>query len=564
MKRTPYLILVLFGFLFSCDESKNVRKILDEVEHLVEQSPDSALILLDSILCPQELKRKQYARYLLLLVEAKDKAYKDISTDTLIFLSGNYFQNSDDWNRRAKAEFYCGRVYHSQKEYDKATTAYLEAERISQKTDDNNLKGLIQYFAGKLYYDQWQYFDAIPKFKRAQEYFSQSPDNYRREIWTWNIIGNSFLIKEMKDSVLVYFNKALNLAKVYNDSNQTAQAQHNIGVFLWKTGDLYSAKTHLQSALSLNGDKESEAMIRLNLARIYSELNQRDSVEYHIRLTLDSLKKSENFSTLSNVYRILSSMEEKTGNYKNALQYQREYSRQLSNLFTENNKHNLQETEKRYNFELLQNEKNRLWIERQGAIIILLLLLCIGGTFFFQFYRKAANSRAIRLEKEIALSKAQQKIYELEELVNSRGDEESQLRHLAVKYLDIYKKGCATEREMSASKQLSGKDFIQKMNKILYGHPDHDWDKLYQILNACYKGFFSQLKRQYPQLTESEFKICCLTYAGFDNTEIALILELSKNTIQHRKSEIRQKLNMKERSDIKSFFNMHVDEKNSM
>ncbi|MCL1937971.1 MAG: LuxR C-terminal-related transcriptional regulator [Candidatus Azobacteroides sp.] len=485
---------------------------MKEAENFVNQYPDSALILLNSIPYPSKLNKKRYARYLLLLVEAKDKADKDISSDTLIFTSINYFQSKNDYDRQAKAEFYCGRVYHSQKEYKKGEEAYLRAEKAAQKTDDNDLKGLIQYFFGSLYYDQRQYLEAIPKFERAQKYFIQSPHNYKWEISTCNLIGNSFFIKKMNDSALVYFEKALNLAEAYNDSNQIVQ-------------------------------------VRLNLARIYSDLNQRDSAEYLIRLALDSLGKSENFSALSNAYRTLSLMEEKAGNYKKALQYHQAYSKQLSNLFIENNKRNLLETEKTYNFELLQREKNRLWIERQWAIIILLILLGFVCMFFFRFYRKAANNRAIYLEKE------------LEELFNSKDREGNKLRSLSADYLDVYRNACMIEREMGENKQLSGKDFVQKMNKILYGHPEHDWDKLYQIMNESYKGFFSQLKQQYPQLTESEFRICCLTYAGFDNTEIALHLELSKNTIQHRKSEIRQKLKIEGRGDIKLFLDMHVNRK---
>jgi len=559
MKITPYLALALLALvLFSCGDSKNVRKLLKEAEILVEQSPESACTLLDSIRYPQELNKKQYARYLLLWVEAKDKTYQDISTDTLIFWSRNYFQSKNDCYRWAKAEFYCGRVYHARGEYDQASEAYLKAESIAQKTGDNNLKGLICYFIGNLYYDQRQCLEAIFKFKQAQEYFSRAPDNYEREIGIYTMIGNSFLIKEKNDSAWFYFDKALILAKVHNNSNQIAQVKHNMGILQWKTGDLSSAKAHLQSALSLNGDNESEAMIRLNLARIYADLNRMDSAEYHIRLALDSLKKSGNFSALTKAYRTLSLVEEKTSDYKKALYYQREYSANLSNLFAENNRYHLQETEKKYNFELLQNEKNKLWIERQGAIIVLLILLCAIGAVFCRLRGKAASNRAIRLEKEMALSEARKKIYELEELTNSIGKEENKLRNLAIKYLDIYRSACATEREMGENKQLSGKDFIQKMNKILYGHPEHDWDKLYPILNESYKGFFGQLKRKYPQLTESEFRICCLTYASFDNTEIALNLDLSKNTIQRRKSEIRQKLNIEDRGDIKSFFSLNT------
>ena len=68
--------------LQSCDENqKQVSLIFDEVENIVEQYPDSALILLESIRNPYELSKSQHAKYVLLSVQAKDKAYEDITVN---------------------------------------------------------------------------------------------------------------------------------------------------------------------------------------------------------------------------------------------------------------------------------------------------------------------------------------------------------------------------------------------------------------------------------------------------------------------------------------------------
>jgi DNA-binding NarL/FixJ family response regulator len=300
-------------------------------------------------------------------------------------------------------------------------------------------------------------------------------------------------------------------------------------------------------------------VIYLNLAQIYNALNLKDSAAYYTKIVLNSFEKEKNSVSLSYAYCFLSSMEEKAGNYKKALQYHHEYSDQLAAIFKENKECNLQEIEKKYNLELVQNEKNRLLIDIQWAVIIILILSVAGGIILWRFYRKTTHNRAIRLEKEVALSEAKQKIYELQELANNLDEKENNLRNLIAKYLDVYRKASSTEREMNENKKLSGKEFVQKMNKILYGQAEHDWDKLYQVMDESYNGFFSKLKKQYPQLTESEYKICCLTYAGFDNTEIALNLDLAKNTIQQRKSEIRQKLSIEERGNIKMFFDKHIN-----
>jgi ATP/maltotriose-dependent transcriptional regulator MalT len=359
----------------------------------------------------------------------------------------------------------------------------------------------------------------------------------------------------MRDSSLTYFDKALSLAKIHNDSSQIALIKQNTGVFFWKTGNFSLARENLQSALFFNQTKKQETIIYLNLAQIYNDMNLKDSAEYCTNRVLSSLEKEKDLPSLSNAYHLLSSMEEKAGNYKKALQFHQEYSNLLAAIFRENKGTNLQEIEKKYNFERIRNEKNKLMIEIQWAAIIILILFVA----IILFYWNTMRNKAIHLKKEVDLSEAKQKIYELQELANHLDERENNLRNLIAKYLDIYRKASSTEREMNENKKLSGKEFVQKMNKILYGQVEHDWDKLYQAMDGSYSGFFSKLKEQYSQLTESEHKICCLTYAGFDNTEIALNLDLAKNTIQQRKSEIRQKLNIEERGNIKTFFDNNIN-----
>ena len=83
--------------LQSCNRNQEkVSLIFDEVENIVEQYPDSALILLKSIQNPYELSKCQHAKYVLLSVQAKDKAYEDIASDTLIFQVKKHFQKKND------------------------------------------------------------------------------------------------------------------------------------------------------------------------------------------------------------------------------------------------------------------------------------------------------------------------------------------------------------------------------------------------------------------------------------------------------------------------------------
>jgi hypothetical protein len=63
---------------------------MEVAETKIETHPDSALALLDSIENPSQLNKSRYNRYMLLLLQAKDKSYQDITSDTAIFATKQY------------------------------------------------------------------------------------------------------------------------------------------------------------------------------------------------------------------------------------------------------------------------------------------------------------------------------------------------------------------------------------------------------------------------------------------------------------------------------------------
>ena len=97
--------LALLLTICSCSEQKEVNDILLKVENIVEQQPDSALQLLNTVLFPENLNKAMYNKYYLLLLQAKDKSYKDITSDTVIFAVKNYYIRKKDFSNAAIAAF---------------------------------------------------------------------------------------------------------------------------------------------------------------------------------------------------------------------------------------------------------------------------------------------------------------------------------------------------------------------------------------------------------------------------------------------------------------------------
>lgn len=81
-----------------------------------------------------------------------------------------------------------------------------------------------------------------------------------------------------------------------------------------------------------------------------------------------------------------------------------------------------------------------------------------------------------------------------------------------------------------------------------------DWEKVFEMIDGLYSGFYSRLHRQYgDRLSRKEEQIIVLMVAGFSTKEISVITGQTTSTIYVRKSAIRKKLGVPEKEDIVAY-----------
>ena len=535
----------------SCNRPSRVTdRILEKAEAIVEQCPDSALVLLDSIPDARDLGKKQCCQYLLVQIQAKDKSYRDITSDTVIFDVKNYYLRTGNFNRTALASYYCGRVLQEQKNYEKAMRAYLDAEKYSKQNSNNNLNGLIQSSIGEVYYRQLLKDEAITRYKQANRYFHQA-GNRKNEIITLNLIGNCFLLKSEQDSAFNYYHKGLALADQYNMVQEQAGIRQCMGVAYRQIGDLGQAKLFFKKGLIFPVDSLEKTRLYYNLASVSDEENHEDSARYYLERALNTMTGSKNAGLSSNIYELWSAIEEKGLNYREALEHHKIYSEYLVSILDENKNKAILEIQKKYDFQLIQRRNDQLLIGRQRVSLIAMGLFMVLILLFFIFYRQSIQNKKKLLE-------AEQKIFHLKELARSFDEKENSFRNILIRHFGILKKAALLEGYLREEERKKGQHLLKKFNEIVYGQEDLDWYLLYRTMNDLSNDLLDRLKKVFPQLDESEFRICCLSYAGLANTEIAIILKYSINTIQAKKSSIRKKLGIKTFGNIRDFLEVRV------
>lgn len=271
------LLSVYFIVITSCsDKSKNISSVLDRASLLMEQYSDSSFSLLDSIQNSESFNNALYNRYQLLYIQAKDKQYKDITTDSAIFQVQKYYKTKKDIPNLTLASFYCGRLLQEKKEFKEAASFYIQAEKYAEQNNNPYLKGLIQYYLGTIYYDQLMEKEAIRYYKKSIFFFNKTGKE-TAVITAYTQLGNCYLMEQKNDSAFWSYRNGLSLADSVKDNALNSAIRQNIGFALGKSGKHKEAIPYYREALKyVNSDTEF-GHIYCNMSESFYNQKRNDS-----------------------------------------------------------------------------------------------------------------------------------------------------------------------------------------------------------------------------------------------------------------------------------------------
>lgn len=239
------------------------------------------------------------------------------------------------------------------------------------------------------------------------------------------------------------------------------------------------------------------------------------------------------------------------------LAYHGDYTPYLASVLARNGPEVLLETRKKNDSEWLQSAYLRLVFQRQRLLFYSLFLLFVVVLLALIYYKKCIQSK--KKERD-----AEQKISRLMEMAKSYDEKEQSFRSTLLHHFGILKKTALLKAQMKEENRDAGKkDITKRLYKIVYGREELDWDILYRSMNELQHSFFDRLREAYPALDETEFRICCLTYMKFHSDEIGIIMELSPNTVQMKRSSIRKKLGIPFMGNISDFLDRNLNPGNS-
>ena len=590
MKKNIVFLLILIPIIWiSCDGMGHPTIDFRKVENLMPQHPDSALMLLEQIENKENLSRKDKAHYSLLLTEAEDKTYVTHTTDSLISIAADYYEKTDDLERKGKAWYYKGRINQDLGHPLKAQEYYLKALRDEEKIEDHALLGRIHNHIGMLYAYQKVYEKALPFQKKAVENFHLINDS-TGQVFALRDLGRTFLMLGLQDSSIICNQKAIALMrKRIIPSVYTELA----GLYIDRQR-LEEAHGLLRTSLQNVAKPQAKYPVYLVLGELYKKSGQIDSARFYLQACINSAPLPE--TRAGGLFHLKEIALEK-GQWEQAALLSKQYELLKDSIEQGKNAESIRNVQAFYSYNEIEQDlwEARLYASKQKSFYSLLITACLFlltvALLRFIHYRRERKNLLQRLKaneeqiqrneqtlknisdvkdslqneiqiyktKERQLSKEKdeqlkrtneeirQKIMQLEKLSHTKDELEKNLLTLRSENSNLKKREQAREEErkkIEESERLQNERLYDKFRSPAGWEPtDTDWHKLFISVDKLYPKMVTTLQKS-TSLNESERKICYLSKIGVKPGAIEILL--GKGNVSVYRKRLYEKLTKKE------------------
>lgn len=556
IRKLFYVAIWLIGFLSlaSCGPQYNHDMRLVRADSLMNEHPDSALLILENI-DPLHLKNKaNHAYYALLLTQARDKNFVVQTDDSLIQTAVRYYDGIKDNKMQAKAYYYWGSVYRDMNQCGEAIKKYLVAITYAKELEDKKLLGVLYNNIGYLYYTQNLDDKADSIYRQAEKLAIETKDSillsealfYQGKLYIQKdschyATAEEYMIKALEiannlKNKNVQIGIVYSLSYLYNIMNQTEEAI----LYAKKHISLFEDTIHCYRAFLLLGDA-------------YFKAGQYDSATIYF----SKCSPSQSYSTKASAYMRLADIAQRQGNLSEALKMERLYSTYKDSFNILQQSHKILDAEKE--MQLIEQQAYYQSYLNQYLYFFILLILIISTSIHllrkrYKHKTRLLNQERLNLEQkkdtlnqlysklkaEITLKDEEIKRLKTEIASQQINQDKKQMLQIELDHLN-------KKREALAKEALEHSKVFSKMEQIVSDFKlkddseekmnNEDWQQLLIETDLRWNGLISVLSAQY-KFSSKELHLICLFLTDFPFANLEYISGISRRTLYRNKNKI--------------------------
>ncbi len=560
-----YILIAIMALCVSCTSTDgDIIATLDHAESVMEEHPDSALAMLDTLRSESLRTEKDRARYALLYTQARIKNQYHDSNDSLINVAVNYYSNNpDEQTHLMLAMLYHGVILMRNDSIIPSTKSLIKALDIAEVTNNYFYASIICREICVVFQQTFNPAEEVNYAKKAYDYMQKSG---RQPFMDWSLydLAEAYHNHRMNQECQTVSYQLLDSLKKRPDEELKKQI---LGVLV---RSLIASNKEKESIVYLRDlcsspVSSSEDMAFLGLC--YALTGQNDSaaiILHKLNATPDA--PSDIIDGLK--YEIYT----RNGNRDSAFKALKSMHRQNEALIYDRFKQSA-------TLSVLQHhEQEKENAKRESRTARTILWLTIGCSILFlststaiifiirrkQRYEHLKNEaiaqklhqtiqlRAMEQRKSESLSETveqkQTTIDQLTDEINQINDAVSQQKQIAAfhatKHYQMIDKACRILWENPSKDAASGKltSWLDNLTKEMGSSPEK-LKALEDIANQCFDNIMADLRKALPNIKEEDYKLFLFNLFGLSSAAIARLIDADKiEPVYTRKKRLRGKL----------------------
>ena len=549
MKKLLYIIIGV-AFLMACSERREYVSMLERAKAVMNDRPDSALAVLDS-LGQHEADfgtgfRMRYRLHRLNALNKVDSLFR--STDEAKELA-DYFDDHGTPNEQMLAYYLLGRAYYDIHEAPMALSCFQTAsEKADTTAADCDFRQLSRVYGqmAKVFYQQCFYKQQLDCDELSVQYGYRGKDTLNAlmsmadKFLGYKRLGDVDAAILTSDEVLRLFTlhgyrkecASYGASKIreYTDKGQYEKAKQYMDIYERESGFFDSEN---------NIEKGRESYYNMK-GHYYLAVNQYDSAEYYFR---KELRDGKDFNNQNGGSRGLALLFQKKHIPDSAAKYAL-YSYEMNDsVYAHMAMQEVEKTRAMYDYSrnqiIAEQAKENADKEQQKvrfAIFILVVVITIGLLIVKRIYGVRKKERLNYEEKLSSLAKTHSEVIQLrthEQALNKLLQEKENYAVKLQKDIEAYKEKVGLQKDSSETRLEKSAIYSSLCKLAAKGVEltDDQWQQVYVMVIDIFPNFYKLISEKQYELSENEFKTCILIRLHFNPKTVANMVGLSPSSI---------------------------------
>ena len=546
MKRILIALIFLTLLSVSCTPIKD-RRTLNDMEALMPERPDSALAVLRG-LQPRDLPGLHVRPlHALLLSEALDKNYIDLTDDSLALAANRYYGEHGSKLHRLKSWYYLGRIRFNEGNYAEAVICYNKALDYAEALTNYHYMGLINREIANAYSTVWDDYHAI-------DYIKESIDSFELAGESRYVAYSELALARMLLNQKEYENSIQALDWIFDNSTEeylNACASEQLFLISLSRGKRdYQALQNILDEMRV-GTVLAENASRLSNIALFKQLaGQTDSSEYYINKASQQIESmNDSICVVYNRFKI----SDAKGDFLQAKKYLEEYLELQDPSIIKA----LEQSVSYYQGYYYQNEsqlnalKARNRFISYGSIVLILSIVSIGLLLRNKRQKELIIEEMTRAnEVQQELSAMKNKTDSLDLTIATLFENRIMLLQALSEQYDIWdEKHLSKKQDMEG--YLSKDDIIASFRstiKELRGDGSITFN-MAEILNVWKDDIIHRFSTVFGEnglsdirMTKEDFELIPYYFSGMKQKTISFLTGYTEASIKERKRRIKQKI----------------------